>query len=269
MRPSLGYAIDCANPINRNHWSAKGLLSYLQVIPGLSGGAVIHDLMSLPGDLKSGNSGILTGTIKPIWQQTSRPGGLGHLLLNGSNYIKIPDNLPKGGAPRSFAIWFRTSTVSTIQAFLDYGNVTNSTTHTRNLFYITAVDRLVYDVFGASVTSPISVVDGKWHLAMAIYSGSIMSLYLDGAIQGSTPANIGTVANAAYISTAGDGVGTNGMRGPIDSFRAWSRAFSPIEVKELYNLDSRGSLGLFNLSGLDVYSIPLQNRYTSSLLMAI
>lgn len=270
MRTSQSCTIDCANPINRGHWSVRGMVAYYQVVPGLSGGAVFHDLLTVPGDLKQGNHGILAGSPPPKWQPTSRPGGLGQLSCAAAGYFTLPDVFPKGNAPRSFALWFRTSSTP-LQVLFDYGDLSSSSTHTRNLVYIPTSFRLTFDCFGANVTGNTVINDGKWHLGVITFNGALGSVYLDGALDGTANFFTGTAPAHAALGTPNDGPGGGAsFNGALDGFRAWNRSLSAAEVRAIYDLDRRGSPGLLNRLGPAAYprsAAPAGNP--GSLLLAI
>jgi hypothetical protein len=81
------------------------------------------------------------------------------------------------------------------------------------------------------------VWDGKWHLAVGIYNGSTVSLYVDGVQVGSGTALSGSLEyglsdSNLYIGNY-PGCAPHGFLGAIDNVMIWDRALSASEVRAL------------------------------------
>ena len=96
-------------------------------------------------------------------------------------------------------------------------------------------------IFGATVTSDVSVRDGKWHHICALLDGSTLadvSIYVDGLITGfSDQTNVGTSVNSqaanAYIGQNQQG-GSSFLHGPLCEVIQFDRALNADEITALY-----------------------------------
>ena len=77
---------------------------------------------------------------------------------------------------------------------------------------------------GRTTTRLTEVTDGQWHDILAIYDGSEVSLYLDGAQIGVVPAS-GSVRTNVEPVVIGPSV-----RGAVDHAAIWPRALNPAEI---------------------------------------
>lgn len=75
--------------------------------------------------------------------------------------------------------------------------------------------------------------DGALHHVACVFDGSDLSLYVDGALQGSTSVTGGLVTNSDDLSIGGIG-GSYGLTGAIDNVRVRPEALSAAEVAALY-----------------------------------
>lgn len=75
--------------------------------------------------------------------------------------------------------------------------------------------------------------DGELHHVACVFDGADLSLYVDGALQGSTAVNGGLVTNSDDLSIGGIG-GAYGLTGAIDNVRVRPEALSAAEVAALY-----------------------------------
>ncbi|MEO2002952.1 MAG: LamG-like jellyroll fold domain-containing protein, partial [Candidatus Poribacteria bacterium] len=84
----------------------------------------------------------------------------------------------------------------------------------------------------AEAVSSSTVADGTFHHVAFVKSGSALSLYVDGTLEGSaTDTTSGATANASsfYIGRTGSGAGS--LRGSVDDVRVWSVARTEIEIQ--------------------------------------
>jgi hypothetical protein len=75
--------------------------------------------------------------------------------------------------------------------------------------------------------------DGELHHVACVFDGADLSLYVDGALQGSTAVTGGLVTNSDDLSIGGIG-GSYGLTGAIDNVRVRAEALSAAEVASLY-----------------------------------
>ncbi len=132
-----------------------------------------------------------TGTIQGVVTEGSTPGaapcdtGVPAMSFTGSGYVSTANQMV---GPQTFSIvaWFETS--STNGGIAQFANSETGTpgNYDRHL-YVNAHGNLVFGVCDpsdcpATISSPQSVTDGKWHLAVATLSSAGMALYLDGQL---------------------------------------------------------------------------------------
>src|SRR5690349_1214055 len=80
--PTYPASIDIQNPINQDHPLNHGRVAWWLTLPGLEGGKYLYDLCGRsPGTLTN------MTTTSSGWRGTTRPGGYGHLLFDGSNDV--------------------------------------------------------------------------------------------------------------------------------------------------------------------------------------
>ncbi|MCL4413732.1 MAG: hypothetical protein M1522_03130 [Actinobacteria bacterium] len=138
-------------------------------------------------DASAGNN---TGTIQGSVTEGVTPGpslispNIAAMKFSGSGYISTATKL-SGASITTFTIaaWFKTSSDGALITFS--GNQTESTTcagNDRNL-YVGTHGHLHFGVwpgYQSIASSPQTVNDGKWHLAVATLSSAGQDLYLDG-----------------------------------------------------------------------------------------
>ena len=77
---------------------------------------------------------------------------------------------------------------------------------------------------------------GVWHHVVGTYDGNIMSLYIDGVLNGTNPIS-GTVATGEHISFGTNGIGFDGL---IDETTIYNYALTSNEIIAIYNADIAG-----------------------------
>ncbi len=92
---------------------------------------------------------------------------------------------------------------------------------------------------GCPFISTATITDTNWHHLIVTKSGSVSTLYIDGALSTTTVSAV-TMQNGVwdeYIgSDNGANVAGNFFKGSIDDFRIYNRAITATEAKQLYNL---------------------------------
>lgn len=89
---------------------------------------------------------------------------------------------------------------------------------------------------------PTVVTDGQWHLLVGVYDGSNMIIYLDG-VEDARMADTGLINISSYKFYIGENAQQTGrnLGGLIDEVRLYDRAFTPDDVKELYDFKGYGT----------------------------
>jgi hypothetical protein len=166
-----------------------------------------------------------------------------------------PTGLPTGSASRSVELWFKTTSTAH-QSLFTYGSYSNNQEF-----------GLWIDPTGATLTSwgwgggddptfttASTVDDGKWHQAVLTFNGSTISLYLDGALLGSSAQTRNTVIDAAglQIGDVNDAADINTgfpFSGSLDEFSVYNTAITATDVLNHFQLganqgsDSTGPAG--------------------------
>jgi hypothetical protein len=188
----------------------------------------------------NGTNGVLTGGVSWV------PGVSGSALsFNGSSgQVKMADNdaLDPAGAV-TVSAWFKEAGSPGAYRYIlakgangciaaSYGLYTGPAGGLQ--FYVSQQKGTVYT---RSPDAGQGVWDGKWHLAVGIYDGSAVSLYVDGVAVGSGTALSGSLDYVVpdpnlYIGNY-PGCAPHGFLGAIDGVTIWNRALSASDVRTL------------------------------------
>lgn len=98
---------------------------------------------------------------------------------------------------------------------------------------------------GVGVGSPVDVLDGGFHHIAGTWDAANVALYIDGALQGTsplaTPANNTRAVNVGYHWDATEsGVPGRSFSGVVDEVQIFSRALSPTEIQAVFRAGSAG-----------------------------
>ena len=235
---------DTFDPVNRAHPLARGLIGWWMVVPPLDGGQFWHDLTGLC-------PATLTGA---TWQRS--PGRWGSLGFSGASSYAFNGNFKKldGASGAALIVWFRNSTVQGSKYLVNCPQsaaidslaleITGSTR-------ISAMCRAGGSTGSASITMS-STADKAWHMLAAVYTGSAVRAYLDGAFQAQQTGLSGTV-NAALgeidIARENSSDTVHLYTGQIDDVKVYNRSLSDNEIQELYFLGRIGYPRLLNRVG--------------------
>lgn len=77
----------------------------------------------------------------------------------------------------------------------------------------------------------------QWNLIDCVYDGSLLSVYTNGVLTGTTTDSTNPNANATddfYFGNGGNGA-TNPLFGGLDKIRVYDRALSPSDISQLYD----------------------------------
>ncbi|MEZ5410635.1 MAG: DUF2341 domain-containing protein [Acidimicrobiales bacterium] len=143
-----------------------------------------------------------------------------------------PRDLPDG--PLTVSAWFRPDVVTGSPVLLAQGDP--SGTGAFELAVVAGVPRFrlragaaLAEVSGGTVSA------GAWHLVTATWNGSTVTLYVDGAPAGATPASGATVDGSGIAMTlGGDAAGSRTLDGQLGEARVSVRAWSAAEVRFAY-----------------------------------
>lgn len=163
--------------------------------------------------------------------------------FDGSNDIVMATatGFPTRAAPRTVAFWAKTDPSANDATGFGYGNETAG-----GGFYIFPAHgensrRLTFSGHGTSVNVFASndLRDGQYHYVVAIYDGSKLTLYVDGAsvAAGNPGLNTGTSGGACIGGRCYQG---EFFAGEIDEIAVWDRSLSRAEIEALFNAGSAG-----------------------------
>lgn len=182
-----------------------------------------------------GNSGSLSNS--PAW--TSGVIG-GSLSFDGTaRLVNVPNTSSLDIETLSVCAWIKSTATSSGNIILEKWNQTGPYPYVFRTMPTTGYGAVAcYDLTqNPGVVGTNIVTDGKWHhLVGTRIKGGAMSLYLDGAIQGTTTDNTSsTTKNGEPVFIGARGNYASPMNGLIDDVRIYSRALSSDEVRLLYN----------------------------------
>jgi len=218
---------------------ASGLVSYWRFAE--DGGTTV-------GDAQGTNTGTWQGTLGSQWTT-----GIINFAGNfdgTDNYVSTANSISK---PLTYTLsaWFKTSTASghKIIGFESSQTGTTSSSYDAQL-YVGTNGYLYFGNYSTAsvlITSSGTVTNGAWHHAVGIENAGTMSLYLDGALQGtaagSTQAYTGYWRIGSYLGTGWTN-GSNGyFTGQIAEVGVWNVALTGAQVTTLYNSGAGNALG--------------------------
>jgi hypothetical protein len=236
-----------ANPVNGRHFLNRGRVAWWLPLPHLYGGGRLYDLKGLNHATLNAMGGASNG-----WRPTTRPGGWGHLLTDGTaGYVSAPVPAGIGGATAAtIAGWVYRSATGTKQAF---GFGTGSGANRFNLIWFT--DNNIYCEVQAGYAYAVSTATG-WHRLALVYDSAASptsALYLDGvpltlSIVGGGAFGSGALPSAANLGGywIGREVANGYCAGSYDDLPVASRAWSAAEAWADYDLSRRGYPGVLN-----------------------
>jgi hypothetical protein len=176
------------------------------------------------------------------WTFSNRRWGAGALMFDGSNdYVALADNASfKPTTAITIEAWIKPNTLPGVAAIIiDHQSATPYYGYS---FWMMPSGKLNFQTYtGAgpytALAGNTALTLGSWHHVVAIYDGTVQSLYVDGKIDGSE-AKSGTLTYTASVApTIGSNYsGTNYFfTGTIDALRLYSRALSAAEILSNYN----------------------------------
>jgi hypothetical protein len=193
---------------------------------------------------KSGrnNTGVASSTptklIGRIGQGITIGGG------SGDGIYATVANLPSGSSPRTISAWFKPTTDNDITLAGVFGYPYNGYGGGTNMWFEVKYsdagdDKFGFHLYNTHYLSTNTFPINKWYHLVALYTGSVLRLYVNGALEIEQ-----TVALNTSVNPSGYNFNIHGrvnqyvdaMRGgTLDDLRIWNRALSATEIKQLYN----------------------------------
>jgi hypothetical protein len=170
---------------------------------------------------------------------------------NTGNRLRNTDSIGINGGAISISAWVNVTTAPSNQAYtfvdvdsgannigyyLEYADVGGA----KSVYF--GRDKLCVAVDLASATTTLAT--GTWYNLTGTFNGSLLSLYINGALQStSTTAGGNGTCNQDEIETGSRNNGvTNKYSGLIDEVSIWRKALTPEDASYLYNGGSGQSL---------------------------
>lgn len=245
--------VDLADPVNRHHPLNHGRVAWWLTLSEVAGGTIWYDLLGLYHGTLIGHTTV--GTTG--WRGTTRPGGRGELLGDGTaTRTEVPGAAALDIETFTIACWFRTTSASPM-ILLEKWDLTTAR-YPYSLRLSTGVlSLLIYDgSLNPSVGGGPALNDGVWHHGAATRSKSgAMLLYIDGVRVASSSDTAADTTNDNRLGI-GDRAGTVTIpfAGSIDDVSIWSRILPDAVVAELYRLSRVGYPGLLNRLALPSFA---------------
>jgi hypothetical protein len=206
---------------------------------------------ALDGDAKDGSGNDNDGIVHGAAPTADRFGNDAAAFdFNGSSYIEVPDAPALNPTQAiSVAAWFSLRSLSgsyppivkkmgagapylygyALECHPDPGGSAGP--------YVGPAVMFSVDANGSGGNGPIwaPITLNEWHLAVGVYDGSSLKLYVDGCLKSSAPCS-GSIFPSPNPLNIGRDPADTGRRfdGKIDEVRIYNCALSPSEVQELY-----------------------------------
>lgn len=135
-----------------------------------------------------------------------------------------------GNSPRTTALWFRKDVGSGNRNLIAYGANGNG-----NLWEMMAYGgHVILHAYGGGfdtlgISAPI--VENTWTHAAITYSGTHVTIYVNGVNRGTMPLALAT--SNSFFNIGGPGYFTN-WKGDLDEVGLWNRALSDSEIEQMY-----------------------------------
>ena len=191
---------------------------------------------SINGNIALNSAGSVNGTA--IGSPVLSVGQYGNgLLFNGSNYINIDGAaLPTGSSARTLTAWFKSTSGASPQEIFSYGTGSSG-----QVFTIGTDNWAGHEIFVSAWASPqysvpvSGILNGNWHHIAASYTGTNMTIYIDGVSKDSRAFSVNTVTGTARIGARIGNV--EGFNGTLDEVTVYNIALSASDVSALYTGD--------------------------------
>jgi hypothetical protein len=194
-------------------------------------------------DISDGNFGAALDTSPSALKLSCQPGlvripgpsGAAVDTTYGGLYSNVTTGLPMGNTPRTIPIFFRKTTAATaMQMLLVYGSAAAGA----GLYLYHLTGNFVFEKWGTPVSIPdTGYVDGNWHCLEPVFTGTSVSLLIDGVVKfGPTAYTLSTVAGFPLAIGYDPGTAGRNFQGQIALPRMWARALSAAESLGLWTL---------------------------------
>lgn len=274
-------SLDVANPLNRRHASAVGLLAWWKALPELGRGRTWRDLAARrPATLQNM---AFPGTATSGWGSATRRNGEGEVRFNNAGWVNAGTPPGFGFANMTFAVacWFRCTNTGNDGYLVARRSIT--TNLGGYLIRVNgtggAIQGRLLDSAGTQAatrtTTSTGLDDGLWRHLLMIFTTNTTTLalndlhiYLNGVLNegARTDSGIGPYVVPTHILTFGssaDQEATTLLTGAMDDVRFYTRGFTAQEALDLYRDSVLGSPGMLQSLQVAVKSTGrIRNRST-------
>jgi hypothetical protein len=249
--------LDLANPLNLAHPLVKGHIGWWQCLPGAMSGRLLRNLCAPMASLTTSAMhlhGVLS-SLDPYqsgvraWSGTRRPGGFGHLTLDGTGWVNVAAS-PVLVLPFAFtlAAWIAPAAANSSHTCIIAKNQSAGNASYR-WYWQSAGTLLLYNGTGndTAVSGTAQIPLKTWTHVAATYNGVQAKVFINGRLD----------AVASYSSTFGTNTDQTvsfgyfgvfpdiqNLIGLLDDVHILNRAYSDGEVLQLYQLSRQGYPGL-------------------------
>ena len=248
--------INWSNPADRAHPLNAGKLLWCPVNPRRWGGATWPSAIgTAAGNLSGG----------PTWRATTRPGGAGELVLDGSDdYVEFPslDGSTYVGQ-MSFAIWVYSDNASDYQFLMSQTNGNIPQPYDLRRVGGGGFEIVIGDGSSSTLVNSSQIISSQvWHRVGVSDDGFNVAFYIDGV-----PAGTGTTSqsraggSALRVGTRADGYSY--LPGRVDEPTVWGRVLSPAEFRADYEEGWIENPGPFNRVGRVAFGVPVGGGATT------
>jgi len=267
------------NPINWNHPLNRGLVGYWRVTPANNGGSTVVDLVGK----NHGTWSIGADAISTKWKGTSRPGGFGEWVFDGTDdYMTVPDDDAFDfGTSTLFSIFCWVNVTSTVtQRFVDKIQQGTPKIQGFALSYNDAVNGVRMTITNGLT---YSAWDGATNIRLAgwVQAGMVFvnrqttpnaadaQIYVNGKPDVTTLGVSNSPSNADLSNSLSVGLGAGNISGAwqhfyegvLDDIRIYNRALSAAEVNQLYRLSQLRYSPLLNMVSRRVGIAPAADTF--------
>ncbi|HMH58850.1 MAG TPA: LamG domain-containing protein [Galbitalea sp.] len=225
-------------------FKTTGIVSQLRL-----GELTLNGSVTAADSVGSNNAAYSNGVVQGATGELPNDSNTAATLDGVNDYIRAAttSGLPTGASARTVELWFKT-TATTQQSLFAYGSLAN--TEEFGLWIDAGGTTLTAWGWGgandATFTPSAGVEDGKWHQVVETFSGTAITVYIDGVSLGSQAMTRNTVIDSYGLQIGdvvdpGDGNSGFNFKGSLDEFSIYSAALTQTDVTNHYQLGANTS----------------------------
>ena len=192
---------------------------------------------SLPGTW--GNLSNMLAQISTCWVTSQ---GRGALTFDGvDDFVNFGNVSALNSLPLSFSCWYRPSGTTGARTIFEKYSAGPA-----GVFCFQNASAISFQMGGSGPTNRVTggtLVAGEWYHVAATVSSTLTTLYLNSVSVGTPIAPGSANSGSANFTLANNNSGISNGNGMIDDFRAYSRALTDGEIRQLYQI-GRGNMPL-------------------------